>query len=338
MNKIDFLQPTGTKSLLLLPHIVSRNSPGRKIAIEPVRPPHGDRRLDGQATAGAGFEDRVCLHSIKSCWSTVRSDDLARLDFGDTISRHMEMGRLGALDSLMQCSESVDELLLVAEKYYSLLSTGGTFRVDEYYGHRRVVHEGHHQSWLMAEFAFVLLVDRVRTVSGERIVPRKFTLGHERSGLRNLATWLGCPVSHGPRYEILFERTEVEHRFALAKPERASQYRSATDLALRRLWNPPAVDPAHTLAPQLSRLLTWAIPEFPADLDWTAEYLSMSSRTLQRRLAREETSFRVILEEVRITLCANLLRLNGVARQSLWKRLGFSSVQSYRRARSSWGV
>lgn len=74
----------------------------------------------------------------------------------------------------------------------------------------------------------------------------------------------------------------------------------------------------------------------PPDAGEVAEELHMSSRTLQRRLADEGTSFRLLLDEVRERLAEELLVVGGLPVTEVAHRLGYVEVSSFSQAFRRW--
>jgi len=66
-----------------------------------------------------------------------------------------------------------------------------------------------------------------------------------------------------------------------------------------------------------------------------AKELFITERTLHRRLAAEGTSFRVLLDEVRATLAAELLN-SGLSVEETAHRLGYSETAAFTRAYTRW--
>ncbi|HNA51256.1 MAG TPA: helix-turn-helix transcriptional regulator, partial [Mycobacterium sp.] len=63
--------------------------------------------------------------------------------------------------------------------------------------------------------------------------------------------------------------------------------------------------------------------------------LCVTERTLHRRLTKEGTSFRALLDEVRATLAAELLD-SGFTVEETAGRLGYSETAAFSRAYSRW--
>jgi AraC-like DNA-binding protein len=74
------------------------------------------------------------------------------------------------------------------------------------------------------------------------------------------------------------------------------------------------------------------IPPLPAVLD----ALSLTRRTLQRRLDAEGTTFSALLNEVRLERARELMNLGGLPQEEIARRLGFSDASAFSRAFKTW--
>lgn len=75
--------------------------------------------------------------------------------------------------------------------------------------------------------------------------------------------------------------------------------------------------------------------KFPT-LEEMAEHLNIGSRTLRRRLVREQITFQSILDETRRELAIQYLRYTSLTPKQIGFLLGYSSVSNFRRAFKSW--
>ncbi|MGL4306763.1 MAG: helix-turn-helix domain-containing protein [Mycobacteriaceae bacterium] len=77
-------------------------------------------------------------------------------------------------------------------------------------------------------------------------------------------------------------------------------------------------------------------PSLAPCLDDVAQSLHLHSRTLRRRLAEENTSWRRISNEVRSALAVELLLQVGLSVEQVARRLGYSETSAFSRAFASW--
>jgi AraC-like DNA-binding protein len=74
----------------------------------------------------------------------------------------------------------------------------------------------------------------------------------------------------------------------------------------------------------------------PTRFDDIAEYLSMSARTLRRKLREENTSFRKLVDELRRDMAIKYLRDTDLTIEDVAYTLGFSDAANFRHAFRRW--
>lgn len=84
------------------------------------------------------------------------------------------------------------------------------------------------------------------------------------------------------------------------------------------------------------RALLLARPGEPPDMDRVAQDLCIDQRTLRRWLAGENTSFRLLSDEVRETLAVELLTTAGLTVEEVAGRLGYHDAAGFSKAFRRW--
>jgi AraC-like DNA-binding protein len=74
----------------------------------------------------------------------------------------------------------------------------------------------------------------------------------------------------------------------------------------------------------------------PADFEAIARDLSLSPRTLRRRLREENTSFRKIVDELRAEMAIKCIRETDLSLEEIASTLGFSEPAAFRHAFRRW--
>jgi AraC-like DNA-binding protein len=77
-------------------------------------------------------------------------------------------------------------------------------------------------------------------------------------------------------------------------------------------------------------------PSAAPSMESVAERLHMTVRTLHRKLADEQTSFRALLDEVRGSLAEELLASPGLSVKEIAERLGYAEPSSFIHAFKRW--
>ena len=84
------------------------------------------------------------------------------------------------------------------------------------------------------------------------------------------------------------------------------------------------------------RQLILARPGYFPDIDYVAEKLNMTSRTLRRRLTREDSSYQEILAEVRYELAREYLTTSTLPLEEISVLLGYSAPGNFSNAFKRW--
>jgi AraC-like DNA-binding protein len=79
-----------------------------------------------------------------------------------------------------------------------------------------------------------------------------------------------------------------------------------------------------------------ARPGFFPDIDYVAQKLHMTSRTLRRRLAAEGSSYQQILADVRYALAREYLATSSLPLEEIASMLGYSSPGNFTYAFKRW--
>jgi AraC-like DNA-binding protein len=84
------------------------------------------------------------------------------------------------------------------------------------------------------------------------------------------------------------------------------------------------------------RQIILARPGYFPDIDYVAEKLNMTSRTLRRRLTREDSSYQEILVEVRYELAREYLATSTLPLEEISVLLGYSAPGNFSNAFKRW--
>ena len=72
------------------------------------------------------------------------------------------------------------------------------------------------------------------------------------------------------------------------------------------------------------------------NLTCVAEEMNMSSRSLRRKLSVEQTSFQILLDEIRLKLALDYLKTTELTLEDISPLLGFSDASNFRQAFKKW--
>ena len=123
--------------------------------------------------------------------------------------------------------------------------------------------------------------------------------------------------------------SQLDRRSVHANEEIARAHQAFADEYLSSL------DAAATTR-RLRELLVSVVEKGPLDLQDAARQLHISSRTLQRRLADEDTSYREVVDELRRDIAFDQLRRTDAPIQEVAYLTGFSALSPFYRAFRRW--
>jgi AraC-like DNA-binding protein len=185
---------------------------------------------------------------------------------------------------------------------------------------------------MQAEFVVAGFLRLARVFAGPSVVPQAASFEHARPAHhREVARVFGEVVRFGqPTTGVTFDRAVLDRVQLHQHPELFALLRSHAERALDRVA--VGLGPAD----QIKRYLLARPPARIPDLSTAARDLGLSARSLRRRLAADETSYRAL---VRATLEASAGHMLRDPRQSIQETawaLGFSNVGAFHRAFKRW--
>jgi AraC-like DNA-binding protein len=149
--------------------------------------------------------------------------------------------------------------------------------------------------------------------------------------LENYTKIFGCKVLFDQVASGLFAREEV---FDLPIPQADEKLlRTLLDHATQILAN---IDLNQSITDQVKNLLRLMLKDqFPSST-LIAEKLKMSSRTLQRKLNDEGTSYKDVLNDLRLELALHYLKNTGLSLEDIACKLGYAEARSFHRSFKQW--
>jgi AraC-like DNA-binding protein len=279
-------------------------------------------------------DDRVPLRKIFWLWKALAEAD-SDPDLGIELGRRVEVREAGVLGYALAHSTTLGDALHRYQRFGRLVSTA--FELDL---------ETDSRTWLLCvrrpplqprfrqpiDEALAGFVTIVREITGRRIDPLEIALTYPRpvrlSALRDLF-----------RCDLRFEQPRIsvslsaEHAGIplVASDSRLTRYLDR--LAEQELAALPRAD---TFARRVGRAAWQRLSEGQPTVGQLADELGVSSRTLQRRLREEGTSFAQVLEDLRRQLAPVLLRDDSLAVYEVAYLLGYSDPSAFFRAFRRW--
>jgi AraC-like DNA-binding protein len=194
--------------------------------------------------------------------------------------------------------------------------------------------------WLLAEeveptvlieccFAWVLSIARHGT--GTRLSPIRIEFEQPRTHIKTIERHFGCPVICGsPRNAIVFRTSDADRLFVTRNAELLAMLAPQFEQELKQENSDENFVERVRIAVQ--QKLTGRRPT----IDDIADVLHISSRTLQRRLQDEGSSFQRVLEEARHQLARHYLNNSVLELNEAAYLLGYEDSNSFVRAFRTW--
>lgn len=230
---------------------------------------------------------------------------------------------------------TLGEHIRLASRYFRLLHEGVYLTVEEDGQTARVVH-GHIPEQIgprqPMEAALAVVLLHARQAVGDDLTPQAVCFSHPRPArVSEQARVFGAPVHYGrPRNALVLDRA------ALERPQRHAERRLLAILNRQLGALVPAAPDRGIFVDAVARYMIGELPEREPTVAKVAAKLSMSTRTLQRRLRREGTTFNRLLSDVRRDRALHYLQDPRVSISEVAFSLGFLDVTSFHRAFKRW--
>ena len=249
-----------------------------------------------------------------------------------------QLGEMDIFDYLFMTSQTLGEGLLASMRYLPLLTTNGLLGVEAMTDSETTYFYclRHAQASRGGELALQTAVAawclRACAATGQQVVPAHVAFSHPApKSYRAFAETLGTrKIDFGaPRTTFTFRNGDAGLALRGADPVLSG--------ILRRYADTLAPPQPATWLDYFRRMLDKALRHGTPALPDVARYLTLSPRTLQRRLAEHQTSWRHELDSARQRRTQQLRHPDtNLAR--LARQMGYSSPRSARRAVERWGT
>ncbi len=142
--------------------------------------------------------------------------------------------------------------------------------------------------------------------------------------------YFGCEVHfRADEGKFAFSSSILEKPLPQSDPESSRHFQQQCQLLIAKLTTQGHfVDDV--------RMLMLARPGFFPDIDYVAEKLAMSTRTLRRRLKEEGSNYRALLDEIRFGLAKEYLGKTNLSMEEVCGLLGYSEPGNFSHAFRRW--
>jgi len=182
------------------------------------------------------------------------------------------------------------------------------------------------------EFWIGVMIKAAREITGRDIRPSRVACTHFRnSELREFERFYGCPVEFGaPSDQLAFSNETLAIPVDTKDPHLLKTLRPICEEALR------AAKTQVTLRASVESEVQRLLPQGQATARSVAGALSVSARTLSRRLADEGTTYAEVVDQLRQSLALEYLKDSSVSVSQIAWRLGYATPSSFNHEFKRW--
>jgi AraC-like DNA-binding protein len=253
-----------------------------------------------------------------------------RMDFGLMIADRRDHLNLGLLGLVIEQCATVSEVHDVGLRYLHLHNAALAFdlvrertrAVAKLSIHAASNYEPRHY----VEALIAMYVRMLGIILGTRWRPMGVYFAHEQLGGRNgYERRFGRNVKFRQRYNgIIFKLGDIDRKGRSRDPRVKLRYENL----LREL---NAAGASHDFIADVGRLARMLLPSGSANVRRIAQMMATSTRSLQRRLKEEGTSFNDVLADTRADMAREYLSQGGMTVNKLAPLLGFSEPSAVSR-------
>ena len=250
--------------------------------------------------------------------------------FGLDLAERVPAGAFGLTEFLMRSAPDVESALRLLCEFSPLINPMLEFRFvkqrDAGYLHFAIPSQRAVLGRHLNEYTLLLAARQFGAVLGERLALERAWFAHDRRDQRaDVAARFGCPVAFdAPDCGFALSPAWLARAAPTADP---ALFEFLTTQARAQLANVGSRD----IISQLARVLDTRLASGALGGSEVAQAMAMTFRSLQRHLAEAGTTYRDVLQHVRLRRRAELVR-TGLAPGEVARRLGFSGVAAMRRS------
>lgn len=292
------------------------------------------------AQAGLGFEVLEDPNARYPLAAGTRLWQLAVQETGDpcfglTVARHTGLTTFHALGYSIVASHSLKEAFERVLRYFRIITDVADLELSldgEQYRFVMHVPESGLQPADESVDAFVAVFVRMcRTLAGRELNPHKVMLRRPQPPRVDcFEREFRAPIEFGAaRNALYFDREAFERPLEGANPELA---RHNDQIAVRYLAH---LDRTNITA-RVHAVLIEQLPLGEPSEEKVAQALHMSSRSLQRKLAEQNTSYKALLADTRRDLALSYIGAPHYSINEITYLLGFADTSSFTRAFRRW--
>lgn len=256
--------------------------------------------------------------------------------FGLRCSEAFPRGASGVFGFIVINAKDLRSALNAVGRYATLVVSPSTAGFDEddetgalWWRYPETLRETHVQYNMFVAGVFA---NRFRVTGGPDGFPDRVEFNHRDPGCRDLSEkLLGRDiVFNAASNKIVYARSKLTLPLQNSDPNMFAVARQLGDLLLSARGQSP------DFVSQVKDAVISDLGQVSPTLETTARTLHISERTLQRKLARNNTTFERVLSDARQMIAERLLRDTDLQLTEIAFMLGFSELSAFTRAANRW--
>ena len=256
--------------------------------------------------------------------------------FSVRVGQQMKIEDYGVLGLAWKTCSWVGEIFDRSERYFKLLSDTYVFRVEKGKEISKVyLHRDAHRRGLELsnEATFSATVVVLQALSNKNILPREVAFKHGPPAvLDSYQKAFKCPVKFNQPFNIITYRTDELNLPTVTADASINQFlvervKEATDGI--EIY-------ANKIVADIESLIADALPSGIPAISQIAEMMGMSNRTLTRRLAENQVTYRDLVRRKQEEIAKFLLRKPEKGIAEIAFETGFSEQSAFNRAFKRW--
>lgn len=182
----------------------------------------------------------------------------------------------------------------------------------------------------LATFEQVFLVQLIRMATREHVCPLSVHVPHPPKPVARYTEFFGVAVARSDGHSLSFSAADARRPFLTANE---AMWRAFEPALRQRLTE---LDTSATVRERVRAALFQGLPGGESSMAHIARKLGLSTRTVQRHLYSEDTSFQAVLDSTREELARHYLTKTQLSGAEISYLLGFGDPNSFFRAFVSW--
>ena len=276
--------------------------------------------------------ERILSHKVRRLWR-MGADAYGNDAFGIKAAEAAYPGMYYSLSIILSTCGSLGEMLQKLMRYRRVVDTisVNTYEVGPEYAKFTWSPVVNYESQVGAEAWVACFIQLYRWAAGENVSPARVTL-HRPGVERPEIYWdfFRAPIDFDSEENALyFSADSLDLPLLGANSTLLAHNEQLTATYLSRLLRGDMINSVY------SQILS-SIELHAVSVNRVAEELSMSTRTLQRKLKASGTSFESLLNDVRRERALQYIQSNDYSVQEIGHMLGFSDLSNFSRAFRRW--